>query len=60
MGAIAAPSALTMPQPPRPSHPSSSGLTQAERWQALLVELRTLNAQLEYVRLMLRLGVRQP
>jgi hypothetical protein len=40
------------PQPPRP------GLTQAERWQALLEQLRTLNAKLEYVRLMLRLGVR--
>jgi len=60
MVSIAAALAPTMPQPPRPSNPPPSGLTQAERWQALLLELRTLNAQLEYVRLMLRLGVRQP
>lgn len=42
------------PPPPRPA-----GEAQEQRWQALLEELRTLNARLEYVRLMLKLGVRR-
>jgi len=47
------------PQEPPPPRPSSPGDAQSERWQALLVELRTLNARLEYVRLMLKMGVRR-
>jgi hypothetical protein len=44
----------SLPPEPKPQMPDP---TQAERWESLLQELRELNAKLEYVRLMLRLGV---
>jgi len=50
-----------MPQPPDnlPERPPTTGTpTQDLRWQVLLHELQSLNAQLEYLRLMIKLGVR--
>jgi len=50
-----------MPQPPDslPERPPATGsTTQDLRWQVLLHELQSLNAQLEYLRLMIKLGVR--
>ena len=47
-----------LPDPPETPPVPNSPEAQAVRWQALLEELRRLNAKLEYVSLMLRLGVR--
>jgi hypothetical protein len=48
--------AMTDPQPPAPSQPDGSPApTREQRMQLLHDELIKLNAQLEYLRLMLRL-----
>ena len=47
---------MTDPQPPAPSQPEgSAALTREQRMQLLHDELIKLNAQLEYLRLKLRL-----
>lgn len=50
------------PLPPEP-HPRSQplpGRDLNQAWTALLEDLTELNARLEYLRLMLKLGVRKP
>lgn len=42
------------PRAPRPPTPTEA---QELRWHALLQQLQSLNAQLEYLRLMIKLGV---
>ena len=42
-------------QPPRKPSPAEA---QELRWHELLQRLQTLNAQLEYLKLMMKLGVR--
>jgi hypothetical protein len=52
---------MSMPAPdpslPRPNHLDPY---QIQKWDRLVEELRALNAQLEYISLMLRLGSRKP
>jgi len=39
--------------------PRPGGITQIRRWQLLVDELNRLNAQLEYLKLMLKLDLRR-
>jgi len=45
------------PSLPRPNHLDEQ---QIQKWDRLVEELRELNAQLEYISLMLRIGSRKP
>lgn len=45
------------PSLPRPNHLDEQ---QIQKWDRLVEELRELNAQLEYISLMLRIGTRMP
>lgn len=48
-----------LPPPSRPQHPPLPTVeSQQQAWEALRDELLELNGQLEYLRLLLRLGVR--
>lgn len=44
--------------PPDPTQPPLDDDARAARWAELLNEMNSLNAQLEYLRLLLRVGVR--
>lgn len=47
------------PEPPLP-RPNHLDEQQIQKWDRLVEELRELNAQLEYISLMLRIGSRKP
>lgn len=52
---------MNTPSPQRPSHPGDSLSVDAQRepWLRLRGELAELHARLEYLRLLIALGVRQ-
>lgn len=49
---------MNSPQPPSPSGQPPDTDALVAQWTDLLQEMQALNAQLEYLRLLLRLGVR--
>jgi hypothetical protein len=52
---------MSQPEPPQtPPSPSLQGLTREQKMALLHEELLKLNAQLEYLRLMLKLRPRKP
>ena len=53
-------SAAPLPPDPHPQRQPSAGRDLNQAWTALLEDLTELNARLEYLRLMLKLGVRKP
>lgn len=52
---------MDAPIPPRPASapPSLASNVDPDRWRALLEELTVLNTKLEYLNLLLKLGVRR-